>query len=179
MDNTAQESLDNLMKNLTTKQRAFLNARKSTDTDIAAVEEVGIAASTVSRWKNDKPFFLEAYDIVTGTSEPDSLVISSERMMTLREEQLQSMKAVLPEVIKEHISLALSAQSESVRLRAIHSIEEMTGVDNRESLKSMLQGRGTFVELVQILRPQIEKSRDDDADALEADYWDLGELDDA
>jgi len=69
---------------LTAKQQEFLEARKLVSNDITAYEQVGIARTTLYRWKKDSAF-LEEYNAVIG-----ALVIGAEDRTALAVQQVDA-----------------------------------------------------------------------------------------
>lgn len=179
MSNETQEALDNIWRRLTTKQKAFLEARKETETDYEASDIAGIAQSTASRWKNDKPFFLEAYELVVGASTPEQLVIADRKLEDIRGKQVEMLEGILPSVIQEHIDLALGAQSENVRLSAIKEIYDILGLRRDSTAGEDLKGREKFMQYIQIFAPQMAAinagEEEGEINTIEAEYWDIDE----
>jgi len=151
---------------LTTKQRLFLDAL-STGTrsqgeqgtgmaDADAARTVGVAMSSVYRWKNIPKFWGE-YQVVVGEAEEtleDAMALGAEDRQQLAADQAEALMRILPSVVQEHIHIALRADKDADRLRAIEKLYAAVGFGKDEAPPVAKQNR-VFLQMLNLMAPQV------------------------
>lgn len=167
-----QNRLEGLMPNFNEKQQAFLIARTQASNDADACAEADISVSSPPRWKHDGKFN-EGYELAISIfEEAREVFIPEADVEKMSEGQLAAFEDILPQVFQEHIRLALYAESESVRMRAIQDIYDRLGIGEQTN-RGDFEGKNVFVQMIQMLQPQIEASEDRDERFLEGAFREI------
>jgi len=127
---TELERLDELTPDLSEAQQLFLNTRRTTSTDREAYEEIGYSRSSINNWKKELAF-AEAYAIILNNPvvRGDNYIAVSEKdLRQLAKGQLVAIAGYLPAVLEELVRLALHAEKEQDRIKAIDMYLSRVGV---------------------------------------------------
>lgn len=149
-----QTKLDELYEKLTEGQRKFLDARRYQQSDGLAAEASGCSPQSVPRWKK-APTFMKAYTIITlgDTPKGDELVLYAKDKDAIKEEQLDALIQVLPQIVQEHIRIALWGGKEVDRLRALERIEELVGLTPKDAPEG--KQSQVFINMLTLMMPQV------------------------
>lgn len=168
---------------MTEAQEFFLESRRVCETDSEAAEHAGVHPGSVSRWKKEDEKFAKAYMLIEILNEPKvSLEVPEQDKAKVIKQQMDGLLAYLPEVVQEHINIALHAKRDSDRLRAIEQIYEVIGLGEQHKLPGGHRNQ-VLIQMLTLQRPQIEAAArrlgvDSPlqlADVLEASYEELEE----
>ena len=156
-DNRAavQTKLDSLYEKLTEGQRKFLDCRKFQNSDGLAAEAAGCSPQSVPRWKKN-PTFLKAFTLITMAQDhntDDSLVLYEKDKDTIKADALDALVAILPQVVQEHIRIALQGGKEVDRLRAIERLEELVGLTPKDAPEG--KQSQVFINMLTLMMPQV------------------------
>ena len=155
--NEVERKFELLKVNFTPLQRSFLDCRRTTNKDVEAARLAGVSTSTVRKWKMDKPDFMHAYALVVDAL-PDPrrvlMIPEGDRQQIVRS-QVDALSKMLPQVVGEHIKLALHASNEAVKMKAIEKLYEVCGLGPDTS--GMSKSNKTLVQLVNLIGPQLKK----------------------
>ena len=150
-----QDKLDKHLKGLSPLQQKFLLLRRTTKTYGEACDQIEVSRQTSSRWKR-VPKFMAAYTLAVEVI-PDprrDLMLPPEEREALIATQIESLTAVLPDVVRAHVNIALYGAKDSDRIRAINMLYEVLGVGTSPETAVSKQNR-VFLQMLQILGPQV------------------------
>ena len=156
-DNRAavQTKLDELYTHLTEGQRKFLDARKFQNSDGLAAEASGCSPQSVPRWKKSATF-LKAFTLITMAQDHNtdtSLVLYEKDKETIKADQLDTLIVVLPQIVQEHVRIALQGGKEVDRLRAIERLEELVGLTPKDAPEG--KQSAVFIGMLNLMMPQV------------------------
>jgi len=151
-----EAQLREMKEKLTEKQRTFIESRRVCANDTIAAEQANVSRPSISRWKNKSPLFLQAYTLATlALPNPQrDLILPEKEKQALIASQVESLTSVLPEVVKEHVRIALFGAKEADRLRAIEKVYDATGF-GADILKPVSKQDKVFVQILQLIEPQV------------------------
>ena len=153
-----KESTKLLLAPLSEAQKRFLEARAVTKSDRQACLMAKVSVSLPPVWKRYAPFKV-AYAAVTTEKEEDEFIrdvvnISSLDRHAVISQNIDQIAARLPEILAENIRLALHANKESDRIRAMQLLYNAIGFA-AESIPVNRQNK-VFVQMLTLLGPQVE-----------------------
>ena len=141
---------------LTVKQHLFLDARATGIADADAARMVSVAMSSVHRWKN-LPAFWDRYRKATGEIEEtleEAIVLEAEDRQQLAADQAEALTKILPEIVQEHIRIALRSDKDADRLRAIEKLYSAIGFGKDEAPPPSRQNK-VFLQMLSLMAPQV------------------------
>lgn len=147
---------NHLSKGLSAKQRLFLDARATAASDEEAMRTVGIVSSSLRRWKG-VPIFWDAYRKVTGQLDQtlgESIPLNADERQQLAFSQSEALMKILPGVVQEHIRIALGADKDADRLRAIEKLYAAVGFGKDEAPPVSKQNQ-VFMQMLDMMAPQV------------------------
>ena len=124
--------------------------------DADAARTVGVAMSSVYRWKNIPKFWGE-YQVVVGEAEEtleDAMALGAEDRQQLAADQAEALTKILPSVVQEHIRIALSSPKDADRLRAIEKLYSAIGFGKDEAPPPSRQNK-VFLQMLSLMAPQV------------------------
>jgi hypothetical protein len=142
------------MDALSAKQLEYLELRKNTKTDVAAARQMSITRQIVTNWKR-KPEFLAAYEQVVGKKKEALLDVQKADRRKINAAQVEALVAALPEVVQEHINIALTADRIADRMRAIDKFYEILGFGAEATMPVSRQNQ-IFIQIMNLMGPQVE-----------------------
>ena len=155
--NAVEHDFELLKVKLTPLQRSFLDARRITTKDGEACKAAGVGYNTVGVWKKKSQDFLQAYTLVTKVL-PDprrALILPEGDRQQLVRAQIEYLSKALPQVVVEHVQLALHSTNEMVRIRAIEKLYEVVGLGPEPG--NIHRNNRVLAQMLSLIAPQLKK----------------------
>jgi hypothetical protein len=154
----------------TQDQQRFINARRLVGTDQEAANDSGIRYGNLPQWKRNKPHFKTAWLLVKDEwrkSQPEAVpevqvtkwsssapaVVGTDRQTTMATE-IDRITYQLPALIDTNIHVALNAEKDADKLRALQMLYEVLGFNAGEAMPVSKQNK-VFVQMLTMLAPQV------------------------
>lgn len=150
-----QIKLRGLLDKLSPNQAEYLRTRQLCDSDSEAAKKVGIAATTVSRWKKNADF-MTAYTITTQMlGAKKDLIVADQNKQAIIKAQMATLMHSLPDVVQKLLDIAENGKSEEMRVRATKLVFDTVGLGPQAELPLNKQTR-TFLNVANLLAPQAQ-----------------------
>jgi len=150
-----QIKLRGLLDKLSPNQAEYLRVRQLCDSDAEAAKKVGIATTTVSRWKKDAEF-MTAYTITTQMlGAKKELVVADQNKQAIVKAQMATLMHTLPDIVQKLLDIALNGKSEEMKVRAMKLIFDTVGMGPQAELPLNKQTK-SFLQVAELLVPQAQ-----------------------
>ena len=150
-----QIKLRGLLDKLSPNQAEYLRVRQLCDSDAEAAKKVGIATTTVSRWKKNADF-MTAYTITTQMlGAKRELVVADQNKQAIVKAQMATLMHTLPNIVQKLMDIALNGKSEEMKVRATKLIFDTVGLGPQAELPLNKQTK-SFLSVAELLAPQAQ-----------------------